>query len=189
MYLPLLTLTLTFLLTLTTAIAVPAPNPHSALEAKDFIPDKVSRQVLPRQGIPFPEPEEDIEPPRDDGLVPFAGGGPVVGKWVKPTFTPGPEDDVLPFSNSVAFCPYPGTAYCCNPNPGTGGTLCKWNGDGHLAGWDGGVERTDYYGLGWEEGGKEGMGWKWWEERDGGEEGWLEEGGWWKRGEGWDWEA
>ncbi|KAF7882788.1 uncharacterized protein EAF02_006151 [Botrytis sinoallii] len=145
MYLPILSLTL--LLGLSAAIAVPAPNPDSALEAKDFIPNKVLRQVVPRQGIPLPEPEVDIEPPRDDGLVPFAGGGPVVGKWVKPTFTPGPEDNIPPFSNSVdlkkrdlghtksnAFCPYPGTAYCCNPNPGTGGTLCKWNGDGHLSG-------------------------------------------------------
>ncbi|TGO49297.1 hypothetical protein BCON_0214g00130 [Botryotinia convoluta] len=132
MRLPILSLTL--LLGLSAAIAVPAPNPDSALEAKDFVPNKVLRQVIPHQEIPLPEPEVDIEPPRDDGLVPFAGGGPVVGKWVKPTFTPGPEDNVLPFSNSVAFCPYPGTAYCCNPNPGTGGTLCKWNGDGHLSG-------------------------------------------------------
>lgn len=99
MHLPILSLT--FLLGLSAAIAVPAPNPDSALEAKDFIPNTVLRQVIPRQGIPLPEPEEDIEPPRDDGLVPFAGGGPVVGKWVKPTFTPGPEDNVLPFSNSV----------------------------------------------------------------------------------------
>ncbi|TGO67740.1 hypothetical protein BOTNAR_0036g00160 [Botryotinia narcissicola] len=137
MRLPILSLNL--LLGLSAAIAVPAPNPDSALEAKDFIPNKVLRQVMPRQGIPLPEPEVDIEPPRDDGLVPFAGGGPVVGKWVKPTFTPGPEDNVLPFSNSVAFCPYPGTAYCCNPNRGTGGTLCKWNGDGHLSGCWGGV--------------------------------------------------
>ncbi|TEY42623.1 hypothetical protein BOTCAL_0388g00030 [Botryotinia calthae] len=148
MHLPIVTLTLTLLLSLTSAIAVPAPDPNSALEAKDFIPNKVLRQVVPRQGIPLPEPQVDIDPPRDDGLVPFAGGGPVVGKWVNPTFTPVPVDNVPPFSNSVdlkkkrdlghtksnAFCPYPGTAYCCNSNPGTGGTLCKWNGDGHLAG-------------------------------------------------------
>ncbi|ESZ97120.1 hypothetical protein SBOR_2478 [Sclerotinia borealis F-4128] len=37
-------------------------------------------------------------------------------------------------SDSVAFCPSPGTAYCCNSNSRTRGTLCKWNGDGHLAG-------------------------------------------------------
>lgn len=104
MHLPILTLTLTLLLNhlnLSAAIAVPAPNPNSALEAKDLIPNTVLRQVVPRQGIPLPEPLEDIDPPRDDGLVPFAGGGPVVGKWVKPTFTPGPEDNVPPFSNSV----------------------------------------------------------------------------------------
>ncbi|KAK6604973.1 hypothetical protein H4I96_05555 [Botrytis cinerea] len=113
MHLPILTLTLTLLLnhlSLSAAIAVPAPNPNSALEAKDLIPNTVLRQVVPRQGIPLPEPLEDIDPRE---MM---------------------EDNVPPFSNSVAFCPYPGTAYCCNPNPGTGGTLCKWNGDGHLAG-------------------------------------------------------
>ncbi|KAF7866908.1 hypothetical protein EAF04_005749 [Stromatinia cepivora] len=149
MHLPLPILTL-LLLPLTHAIALPNPNPHSALEAQNLTPHKV-RHLFPRQGPTFPEsglkPETDIEPPRDDGLVPFAGGGPVVGKFVKPSFTPGPMDNVLPFANSVelkkrkqghtasnAFCPYPGTAYCCNFNPGTGGTLCKWNGDGHLSG-------------------------------------------------------
>lgn len=36
--------------------------------------------------------------------MPFAGGGPVLGKFVKPSFTPGPSDNVLPFPNSVVSC-------------------------------------------------------------------------------------
>ncbi|KAF7946586.1 hypothetical protein EAE96_009581 [Botrytis aclada] len=117
MRLPILSLIL--LLGLSAAIAVPAPNPDSALAAKDFIPNKFFGQ-----GVPLPG-----------------------RKWVKPTSTPGPEDNVLPFSDSAdaktsvlgskksnAFCPHPGTAYCCNDDPETGGTRCKWNGDGHMAG-------------------------------------------------------
>ncbi|APA12493.1 predicted protein [Sclerotinia sclerotiorum 1980 UF-70] len=35
---------------------------------------------------------------------------------------------------SNAFCPSPRTAYCCNSNTKSGETICKWNGDGNLAG-------------------------------------------------------
>ncbi|KAG4029616.1 hypothetical protein MFRU_015g01530 [Monilinia fructicola] len=174
MHLPIFPLTLTLILSLTLphAIAVPAPAPTPALSPDDLIPARAQGRVIARLALgpparlparqapadDAPAPSSDIAPPRADGLVPFAGGGPVLGKFVKPSFTPGPSDNVLPFPNSVrrggvqyrdrdwdqkhkrkhtpsnAFCPYPGTAYCCNPNPGTGGTLCRWNGDGHLAG-------------------------------------------------------
>ncbi|KAJ8060045.1 hypothetical protein OCU04_011655 [Sclerotinia nivalis] len=152
MHLPLPTLALLLPLVPLLTHAIALPNPNSALDAHNLTPHKI-RHVYPRQGPTSPEseaelnPEADIEPPRDDGLVPFAGGGPVVGKFVQSSFTPGPLDHVVSFANSVelkkrkeghtasnAFCPYPGTAYCCNFNPGTGGTLCKWNGDGHLSG-------------------------------------------------------
>ncbi|KAM3074804.1 hypothetical protein ACMFMG_008218 [Clarireedia jacksonii] len=109
------------------AIALPQPADLSSAPNIALQPHKVIRQ---EPSLESADPDLDIDIP--DGGVPKSPGAPVRGIFTKPSFVPSPDDNILPFPNSVAYCPN-GTAYCCESYPPTGGTLCKFNGDGHLA--------------------------------------------------------
>ncbi|RAL64498.1 hypothetical protein DID88_001973 [Monilinia fructigena] len=93
MHLPIFTLalssTLIFPIALTDAIAFSNP----AVTPQDLFPDRVQGRVVQRGGVQALQDRQalDIDSPRSDGLIPFAGGGPVIGKFVKPSFYAGAE--------------------------------------------------------------------------------------------------